>query len=293
MPSTPKNTLLQSFRQSLQAFASSPSTLQVLRTIPSTAPSRIPRRIYILDSSFNPPTRAHLRIAASALNDIDPSHFPARLLLLLAIQNADKAPKPASFEQRLAMMTIFAEDLLKTLPAEAKRDDAIAVDIGVTKLPYFMDKSAAIISSGIYQPDPKTHEEEPVEQVHLVGFDTLIRIFNPKYYPPTHTLDPLEPLFRHHRLRVTYRDDQELGDKQEQDRYLQDIRDGKREDEGGKREWADKIEMVEGHGKGEEAISSTKIREAVAKRDVDGVKRLCTEGVANWIQEERLYTEQD
>ena len=191
------------------------------------------------------------------------------------------------------MMTVFAEDLLKTLPAEAKRDDAIAVDIGVTKLPYFMDKSAAIISSGIYQPDRKTHEEEPIEQVHLVGFDTLIRIFNPKYYPPTHTLAPLEPLFRHHRLRVTYRDDQDLGGKQEQDTYLQDIRDGKRGDEGGKREWTDKIEMVEGRGEGEEAISSTKIREAVAKHDVQGVKRLCTEGVANWVLEEGLYTEQD
>jgi hypothetical protein len=32
-----------------------------------------------------------------------------------------------------------------------------------------------------------------LEQVHLTGYDTLIRIFNSKYYPPEHTLKPLRP----------------------------------------------------------------------------------------------------
>jgi len=59
---------------------------------------------------------------------------------------------------------------------------------------------------------------------------------------------------------------------------------------GGKREWRDKIEVLGGM-KGEEdnAISSTRVREAVKKRE--GLKGLVTESVGEWILEEGLYVD--
>src|SRR5277367_460709 len=106
------NRQLSKFASALSSFASSsPDNFRILSSIPQHAPP--PSTLYVLDSSFNPPTLAHLRIATSALSQ-DHGPAPKRLLLLLATQNADKAPKPASFEQRLVLMTIFANDLRKT-----------------------------------------------------------------------------------------------------------------------------------------------------------------------------------
>ena len=191
------------------------------------------------------------------------------------------------------MMTIFAQDLLHSLPAKSTKDGTIEVDIAITKHPFFIDKCKAITSSGIYQPDPASFSEVPIEQVHLIGFDTLIRLLDSKYYPPSHTLAPLQGLFEHHRLRVTYRGEDGWGGRQEQDTYLQDLKDGKREHEDGKREWADKIQMVEGKKAGEGTVSSTKVRKAAQEGDVDLLKELCTGGVADYVLQERLYTEQE
>ncbi|MCJ1433588.1 hypothetical protein MMC27_002951 [Xylographa pallens] len=286
------SSLLSHFRDALQGFTSSSAALQVLRTIPNSSIISPPKTLYVLDSSFNPPTIAHLRLATSALDSTDSSSSSKRLLLLLAIQNADKAPKPASFEHRLVMMTLFAEDLLHSLPAKSASDGSIAVDIAITKHPYFIDKSKAIITSGIYQPDPATSGEPPIEQVHLIGYDTFIRLLNSKYYPPSHTLTPLQDMFEHHRLRVTYRGDDEWGGREEQDAYLQDLKDGKRDHEGGRKEWADRIQMVEGKKAGERVVSSTKVRKAAQAGNADSLEELCTEGVAKYILQEKLYTEQ-
>src|SRR5450432_1859290 len=91
---------LKSYTTALKSFASSPSTFRILSSLPvrsqSSQPLPPPKTLYILDSSFNPPTLAHLRILTSALTEKTP--LPRRVLLLLATQNADKAQKPASFE---------------------------------------------------------------------------------------------------------------------------------------------------------------------------------------------------
>lgn len=191
------------------------------------------------------------------------------------------------------MMHIFASDLLSSLhtsepstQTNAKESaNAIGIDIGVTKLPYFIDKALAIEESGSYPAD--------TPQVHLTGFDTLIRILDPKYYPPSHTLAPLEPFLSKHRLRVTYRTDDKWGVKAAQDEYLAELGEGRREREGGKREWVTegRVEMVEGRTEGEEVVSSTRVREAVKKGDRELLKKLVTDGVADWILEEALYME--
>ncbi|MCJ1486238.1 hypothetical protein MMC06_006415 [Schaereria dolodes] len=303
------------FRQSLSKFGSSPTNLLILRTLPlsphSSSPPPPPRTLYVLDSSFNPPTLAHLRLATSALlndrptvpshnnnnNDANKNHTK-RLLLLLATINADKAPKPASFEHRLVMMTIFAQDLLDQLPTNDQSLQDLVVDVGITKEPYYVDKACAIAESGVYTGSETGSEREPggergPEQVHLLGFDSIVRLLDPKYYPPKRTLEPLEGLFARHRLRVTYRTDDSWGARDEQEAYLGALREGKREAEGGKREWADRIEMVEGRKGGEQIVSSTKVREAAKRRDGKALENLLTRNVASWVTEEGLYMDDE
>ncbi|GKT87713.1 LOW QUALITY PROTEIN: cytidylyltransferase family protein [Colletotrichum tofieldiae] len=159
-------------------------------------PPRRVRNLVVLDSSFNPPTLAHLRMAVSAVRDLQRGRHKTRrlLLLLLAVNNADKKPKPAAFPVRLGMMHAFAQDLLDELRGQAlsapgmgegaQEHEAagggageIDVDLGLTTMPYFHDKSQAISDERFYAVDG-----EGPEQVYLAGYDTLIRIFNPKYY---------------------------------------------------------------------------------------------------------------
>ena len=161
----------------------------------------------------------------------------------------------------------------------------MTVDIGVTKLPMFVDKVREIESSGVYG------KGKDVEQVHLVGYDTLIRLLDAKYYPPDHTLGSLGALFGRHRVRVTRRDDDQWGGKKEQNAYVQTLADGGREGEGGKREWAERIELVEGRQEDEEVVSSTKVRDAVKRGDRHVLGKLLSLNVTNWIFDRRLYEE--
>ena len=274
--------LFPTFSSALRSFASSSTNFRVLRTIPSNQTYPSPHTLYVLDSSFNPPTLAHLRIAYSALSS-HTSSTPRRLLLLLATQNADKTHKPAAFEQRLVMMALMAEHLRTLLPQNSKEND-VAIDIGVTKYPFFVDKSAAITSSGLYQ-----QPSFPVEQVHLIGYDTFIRVLDPKYYPPSHTLAPLEKLFTHHRLRIMYRTDDGWGGRQEQDAHLKDLREGWMEAKGGEKEWAERITFVEGTNE-ERATSSTRVRAAAKEKNEDTLANMCIQSIADWILTEKLYT---
>lgn len=279
--------LLPAFHSTLEAFNSSPSKFHIVRTL-NPSPTQ-PRTLYILDSSFNPPSRAHLSLAKSALKRQNPGEEkPTRLLLLFSTHNADKAPSPASFVQRIALMAVFAEDLLTSL----KNDDNIAdvsIDIGLTKEPYYTDKSVAIAEEA-----PEMYASKPIH-VHLVGYDTLIRFCNPKYYPKyTPPLSALKPFFDPgHKLRVTQRpfdpndsSSKEFGTVEDQNKYLNNIKEGGLENDGFEAAWRENIDMVEGTGMG---ISSTRVRNAAKEGAWDDVGKLCTEGVTMWIKEEGLY----
>ena len=281
---------LRAIQRTLQAFSTSPKTLEILRTVTHAPvkPSSSPKTLYVLDSSFNPPTRAHLRICTSALLNDRPNAGSKRLLLLLATQNADKAPKPAAFEQRLAMMSIFAEEMVEDFKAEAGRQ-SVVIDVGVTKEARFVDKARVIEECGHYSAIDDAGAEDSVEQVHLTGFDTLLRLLDVKYYPPNHTLAPLERLFKKHRVRVTRRTGDAWGATEQQDEYMTKLQRGEMEAKGGKGEWTKRIELVNGRNEGEEIVSSTKVREASKRRDEVALMKLVTEGVGKWILHERLY----
>ncbi|KAB8070522.1 hypothetical protein BDV29DRAFT_33643 [Aspergillus leporis] len=280
-------TLRSQYRSTLKHFIASSKNFEILTSIPAThsqppPPVRTPDRLYVLDSSFNPPTLAHRRIASTALLET-PSKAP-RLLLLLATQNADKPSKPASFEDRLIMMELFARDLLEYLETNLNSEDGRlpAIDIGLTKRPFFVDKAAEIEAAGIYP--------ESLEQVHLTGYDTLIRIFNPKYYPPEHTLQPLGPFLSSHRLRVTMRPGSEWGDAEAQKRFLLNMAQGGMENEGGKREWAQRIQLVEGRRPDQRPVSSTLAREAIRLNPQD-LLGLVPDNVREFVLSQQPYLE--
>lgn len=286
--------LVQNFRTALRAFISSPSSFRVLATLSSSTAFYTPvKTLYVLDSSFNPPTLAHLRIAISALvHDKHANSSPTkRLLLLLATQNADKAPKPANFEQRLAMMALFADELVQRMRSLDEEKGGIGgqvvvVDVGVTKSPLYLDKASVMDQSGQYG-----EIGGGPEQVHLTGFDSLIRLLDPKYYPPNHNLEQLESLFSKHRIRVTRRTEDKWGGRKEQDAYLKALADGERESEGVNTEWASRIDLVEGQQEGDEIISSTKVRVASKNGDKDTLEQLVPRAIANFVFQEKLYQE--
>jgi nicotinamide-nucleotide adenylyltransferase len=278
--------LLPDLESALHSFASSPAKFRLVRSVNATTTQ--PKTLYILDSSFNPPSIAHLTLAASALKQSAPSEkSPYRLLLLFSTHNADKAPSPASFVQRIALMTMFAEDLSRSLKNATPSLNAnvanISIDIGLTKEPYYSDKSAAIAET-----TPSFYSSSPIH-IHLVGYDTLIRFCNPKYYPKYDPpLSALKPFFdAGHKMRVTQRptdpsdeSSNEYGTTEEQAKYLQDLKDGKQEDAGFESAWGKNIDMVQAEkGVG---VSSTRVRNAANEGKWDTVNELCTEGVAAW-----------
>jgi nicotinamide-nucleotide adenylyltransferase len=287
--------ILPDLESALHSFTVSPSKFRVVRTVNAT-PTQ-PRTLYILDSSFNPPSIAHLTLATSALKQHAPSETaPYRLLLLFSTHNADKAPSPASFVQRIALMTVFAEDLsrhLKSAQSSQQREIAdISIDIGLTKEPYYSDKSEAIKET-----TPPFYSSNPIH-VHLVGYDTLIRFCNPKYYPKYDPpLSALRPFFdAGHKLRVTQRptdpsdaSSNEFGTVEEQNKYLQGLRDGSEEKSGFESAWGENIDMAQAEeGVG---VSSTRVRNAAKEANWQLVSELCTEGVAAWLKDQSLYSE--
>lgn len=172
------------------------------------------------------------------------------------------------------------------------------IDIALTKLPYFHDKARAISTSAFYPNAPA------MPQIHLVGFDTLVRILDPKYYPPHHTLAPLAPfLSAEHRLRVAYRSGPHgaasSSSRAHQDEYLTALADGRREPEGGRSEWAKRIELVDVSDPDDDdddddhmeqvAVSSTTARHAVRSADEALVRKMLPEGVAEYVRAEKLY----
>lgn len=291
--------LVKELGAALRSFQESGSDFRILKTVTTdgltaeepSPPTKddSPKTVFILDSSFNPPSVAHRTLAMSALHKPNSDKFsrPHRLLLLFATMNADKAPSAASFDQRLTLMSVFASDLIKSLKEQSTDHSVVPVDIGVTTVPYYTDKSAAIESEGReWYPDTPKH-------IHLIGYDTLTRFFAAKYYqkfdPPFSALNPY--FDAGHRLRVTLRPDDDYGSIDDQRAFVKKLENGEMEKDGGKREWAKQVDLVPPSPKA--GVSSTRIRRAAKNEDWDELGQLCTEGVAEWVKSEWLYADDD
>ena len=277
------------YKSTLQSFTSSNDDFQNLYVASksgsdgeppsSSSPLKHLTTLYVLDSSFNPPTKAHLTLARNALlHDHGTQKAGSyRMLFLLATINADKPTKPAPFEDRLVMMSLLANQL-----AAEFSDQDLEVDVGVTKKPFYMDKAVAIDDAGVYG---------GAQQVHITGYDTIVRIFNAKYYPEESGLRVLEPFLGKHRLRVCYRiGDDEAKDRAEQDQYVEGIGNGRREDEGMKKEWRKHVELVDDAAE-VKGVSSTKVRQAAVDRRKQDLEPILGKDIAEYVWSSELYTD--
>ncbi|CAG8707879.1 8559_t:CDS:1, partial [Cetraspora pellucida] len=154
-------------------------------------------KIAILDSSFNPPTKAHMQLLLQSVKNYsntkpDNSVSFDACLLLYAIKNADKTPSPsdAGPVDRILMMESLASQIHSTtIKAEQTFNSLQNIATGVTTHPLFMDKAKAIQS---YLNNNKPSQSidsstfinySPQISLHFIlGFDTVIRLFNPQYY---------------------------------------------------------------------------------------------------------------
>ncbi|KAG5975137.1 hypothetical protein E4U58_001963 [Claviceps cyperi] len=302
------------FTRSLTAFLSSPDPFRILATATTTTTTHLPvsprasprngvRTLIVFDSSFNPPTRAHAQMALSAMRT---AGLGARLLLLLAVHNADKKGfAPSTLVSRLGMMEAFARQLLQQQQQQEREEGSKEqeggggeslgeVDVAVTKMPFFGDKARSIADMGGYA----GLEGEGSEQLYLCGFDTLVRIFDDKYYGGGVSVEELaegtpmqralRPFFAMAKLRVTMRPNDEWGSAEEQRAYVDGLGRGDLERRGGDSCWARRIELVEGIG---EVVSSSRAREVVRQGGGDELDGLVGGEVRRWIEERGLYRE--
>lgn len=175
-------------------------------------------KISVLDSSFNPPTRAHLALASLPIpsrNTHDKAivrDFDARLLLL-SVRNADKFLKPtdATYIQRLEMMMCLSREIRPVLLQQPEvlssdymnSDDPSSGNVAVAIIdePTFVGKARALSkflherttsiarqATSMESPIPSTAPSEGfalarLDLTFIVGIDTLERILSPRYYP--------------------------------------------------------------------------------------------------------------
>jgi nicotinamide-nucleotide adenylyltransferase len=114
-----------------------------------------PGVLLCLSASFNPLTVAHVWLIREAGRMVTPDE----VLLLLARANVDKAVSGIPLERRLTLLTRFVE---------ARPTFSVAA----CSHGRFLDKVRAV----------RAHYPAGTRVTFLVGYDTLVRLFDPKYY---------------------------------------------------------------------------------------------------------------
>lgn len=140
-------------------------------------------RIGVLDASFNPLTLAHEALLNRARQVLA---LPA-MLLLLSKANVDKDIFGADLGQRLAMLVDYARGHPH-------------LSIAGCSHARFVDKVFAL----------RPHYPADATFYFIVGYDTLTRIFDPKYYADMQT--ELQPLFSAAHIVAANRGDRDAGD---------------------------------------------------------------------------------
>ena len=122
---------------------------------------KLPSRLGVLSASFNPMTNAHLEMALISRRELGLEG----ILLLLAKVNVDKPIFGASLTDRVLMLIGVAESYDRFW-------------VGVSSHGRFVDKAEAIRRGFPH-----------VKPTFIVGYDTLVRIFDPKYYDDLGEID--------------------------------------------------------------------------------------------------------
>lgn len=142
-----------------------------------------PTRIGILDASYNPLTLAH----EALIEDTRNTFALDETVMMLSRANVDKEVFGADLGQRLAMLVYYAKQkkYLHVVGCSHAR---------------FVDKIQAI----------KPHYPTHTTFYFIVGFDTLIRLFDPKYYADMEK--DLHALFSSAHIVAANRNDHDAGD---------------------------------------------------------------------------------
>lgn len=165
------------------------SSILVVRKAAQAIPPRR-RRLGIFAASFNPPTKAHTALIDEA-RELYRLH---EVLVLLDAQAMDKEIIGADLVERLTMV----QELFRMDPK---------ISIGVSNRGLFAEKLAPL--RNLYP--------LPVILFFIVGFDTIVRVMDRRYYGGQETI--LDTLFEQSRFLVANRG---KGDREEFEILLQD-----------------------------------------------------------------------
>ena len=233
--------------------------------------------IAVLDSSFNPPHLAHEAIASSSF----PTHPPSTptvpdttnpyttRLLLFSLRNVDKTLKAtdASLLQRFEMMTFLAE--------RVERNTGQGVGIGLLNEPTFAGK-AEIVQEWLKREKGINN----VQMSFLIGTDTLIRCFVPRYYPKgmRETMDPF--------FKTCYLVSARRGEDETSRGVEEGVLEGPEV-----QDWVaqGRVRLRGSFKEGRQDISSTSVREAI--KGSGSLRGLVSEEIEEYIRTEGLYNE--
>ncbi|KAF8689011.1 NAD biosynthesis via nicotinamide riboside salvage pathway, partial [Rhizoctonia solani] len=249
--------LMSRFQAAINRLRSGQSKFELVHRPNGSWPGTNGPQISVLDSSFNPPTNAHaaLGLQSSQLSQSSGT----KLLLLLSISNVDKVPKPGDAipEQRLEMMVALAQKLGQD------------VAVGAVNEPTFVGKSEILREHCSDTGKP--------ELTFLMGWDTIVRFFAPRYYPsPSQMLSKLRTFFNEEGSSIVCARRGSHPDTEEEDflrsEYVQEFYDA------GKIKITDLDQSVRD-------ISSTDVR----KGTIETAERYCPKEVVEIIKREQLY----
>lgn len=230
---------------SIQRFLASGQKVQLSRPVYSGP-------LLLVDSSFNPPHRAHAKLAQIAQQE-----YPnGTVVLLLSTGNADKpSVSPKEMGTRIEMMYILAGEL------------GPRTVIGLTTEAKFMDKAEALASAF-----------PACKIVFALGFDTMLRILDQKYYrePVRQIADQLAKVAS--LVVLTRRNDEvsgtpDMGSMKGQEQLLETIWP----------HWRTGVRLVMA-GNDTDEVSSSRARSTRAE-----LLRCCTSGVVQYVLTHKLY----
>ncbi|ODV87080.1 hypothetical protein CANARDRAFT_5637 [[Candida] arabinofermentans NRRL YB-2248] len=267
----------KTIERELQSFLTSKSQFKLLHSSNSNSIiTPMTSRLLILDSSFNPPHKAHYSIIQKSIihkfpslnNSISTTTINDKsVLLLLSVNNADKSSNsPASTIHRLSMMIELSNEISENL--------GICCGVGITDKSLFIDKYK-VLSEFI-------NSEKKVTQTYLFGFDTLIRLLNPKYYQSKGIVDALNEFITNCDCFVlTRRDSSSSSSSMEHQKdYVKNL-------EWIPSSWIDKFNIVDNVETNLD-ISSSSIRESIKQGD-SGWEMNTFPSIANYIKNNHIY----
>ncbi|ORX57774.1 hypothetical protein BCR36DRAFT_344413 [Piromyces finnis] len=182
--------------------------------------------IIILDSSFNPPTLAHIKLLIETfkfyceqmLSNRNNANqcFHYTFLLLITNNNVDKKIIGASLSQRLKMMeivtNIFQNHIMEIVNDSFKeikyKLNKINILVGLTNVGRFIDKVTAVKR---YIPNSLL--------AFIMGWDTITRFFMKKYYVGIDMKEVLDSFFKESAIicadRIMYNENTNISERKE------------------------------------------------------------------------------